>query len=204
MIALCIIGGLLQLLLILLLIPIQAEIRFQGEFFLTLHYLFLRVPVIPVEDKKEGEEEKTVEEEAEKEEESILQKLKRILQKKGFSGFLSALKEFVMLAKDALSKILVHVRIREFDLYVSVGGAEDAAAAAILYGEACSVVYPACEFLLFRKRCRNQGVTVDLNYATKENLLGFSGKVSILPVFLLKEGLCILFGGISFLKKIRS
>lgn len=191
--ALKIIGGILLVLLFLLLCPVRAQIAFREEFALTIRYLFWKVPVLPGEEKPEEE---SAPESAEKPKEEKGDRLnlqvKAILKRKGFFGFLESFFELVGVLLRGVWKILSHLKLRRFDLYLRVGGREDASAAAVLYGQLAAGVYGACGALFAKMKPKEKGVTVDLDYGEAENLVDFSGELSIRPVFVVGHGLAML------------
>lgn len=205
-ILLAVIGGLLLLLLLLSLIPVRAAVRFQEEFSLEVRYLFLRIPILPGKEEAEPEpepepEEKPEEPEAEKKP-GILDRVKAALKREGLVGFLQGLGELIKLLFQAVGGVLKGLRLKRFDLYLCLGGAGDAAAAAILYGQVSGGVYAACGGLFTLMPCKKKGITVDLNYDTEEAKVDFSMELSILPIFALKEGLVLLLKGLRPLRKI--
>lgn len=203
MIVLYVFLGILLFLFLLTLLPLRLEVSFQQEFFLTVRYLFLSFHLLPG---KEPEEESKQEEEAEKEKKtgSGLDKLRKTLKQHGFNGFLNALFELVKQAASSSKSLLSHLKWRKFDLYLCVAGKEDAAEAALLYGRLSAAVYSACGFLFGLTGCRKKAVTVDLDYQAEENLVDFSAKLSILPLFVIKEGISLLIHSMPLLRMFQS
>lgn len=198
-----IIAGLLLLLFLLTLIPVRAQLRFQGEFALTAKYLFLRIPLFPGEP-EETEKEEEPEEEKPKEsgKPGILDRIKAALKREGLGGFLQALGELIKLLEQASAGILKRLKLRRFDLYLCVSGAGDAAAGAQLYGKVAAGVYSACGVLFTLLPCKRKGVTVDLDYGLWESRVDFSAELSILPIFVVWEGLRLVLKSLRPLKKI--
>ena len=123
----------------------------------------------------------------------LREKLARFREAEGLSGLLRLAGDFLRLTGTSAVKIIRRLRVRDFDLYVLAGG-EDAAASAILYGQACAVVYPAAEALFALAKCRRRRVTVDLDYRIKAPAAQLSADVSVRPIFLLVYGLQYLIG----------
>lgn len=204
MVALYIILGILLFLLLLTLLPVRVDVRFREEFVLKVSYAFLRFKILPGEEKpeEEKEEKKPQKEKPEKEKgEGAVPKLKRIVKRKGFSGFLESLFELIGMVFHAGKNIVFGVKVKRFDLYLCLGGHDDPAAAAQLYGKLCGPVYAACAELFAltgapRRRKPKKAVTVDLDYGSSENLVDFSARVSFLPFTILKEGLALLVHGL--------
>lgn len=201
MVALYIILGVLLLLLLLTLLPVGVEVRFREEFSLRLSYLFLHFDLLPGTETPE-EETAEKEEKPEKEKgEGAGPKLKRIFKRKGFSGFLESLFELLGMAAKAGKNIFVKLKLKRFDLYLCLGGKDDPAEAAQLYGRLCGPVYAACGELFTltgapRRRKPKKAVTVDLDYGSSENLVDFSARLSFRPFTILKEGLVLLARGL--------
>lgn len=172
-------------LLVLLLTPIRIQISFREVFQGRICYLFLR-------KKFDGGNEAEVPEEAEKEgdegQESVLAKLKAFYKARGFHGFLTVVKELVKIAAGEGKGLLSHVRMKRARLYVCVT-AEDAAAAAIRYGETCAFLYPGFHLLASYLHCKQPQVLVDLDYQREVPLVDFEGLLTIKPLFVLGHGI---------------
>lgn len=199
MIVLWIVLGVLLFLFLLTLVPVRAEISFHQEFSLTVRYLFLSFPVLP--GGKEEEPEKREPEKEKKTEGGGLEKLKAVLKQEGFGGFLKALFEIVRMVASSSKRLISRIGLKRFDLYLCLGGAADAADAAIRYGQVSAAVYSACGALFGLMPCRKKAVTVDLDYGTEENKVDFSAKLSIRPLFVLKEGLSLLIHSVPYLRR---
>lgn len=192
MLTLSIIGGILLFLFLLTLFPLRAELGFQQEFSLTLRYLFLRFHLLP-ENETEPKSDEPKEEQAEAEKKLDL---KKSLKRQGLSGFLETLFELIKVVAHSAGTLLSHLKLRNFDLYLCLGGAADAADAAIQYGQVSGAVYSACGLLFGLTGCKKKAVSVDLDYDVEENRVEFSAKLSILPLFLIKEGISLLIHGL--------
>ena len=206
MLFLKILGILLAVLLALLLIPLRAEIGFQEEFTLKVRYAFLKFQLVPAPEKpekpKKEKKKKKKEPESPEEETSTGDQLKAIFQRTGVKGLVRSLTDLAKLATHSLKRLFSHLKFKAFDLYLCVGGAEDAAQAAIQYGQFSAAVYSAVGIFFSRKPCKDYGVTVDLNYDAKETTAIFATKLSILPIFAVREGLSLLFRGFPIVWKL--
>lgn len=208
MIVLYILGGLLLLLVLVLLIPVKARLEFQEAFSLDLGFLWFRVPLLPggeeeaLPPREEEREEEGEEKEEKPETPGLGARLKAALKREGFQGFLQALGELIGLAGRAGAGVLKKLRLREFDLYLCLAGAENAAASAVLYGRLSAGVYSACGGLFALMPCRRKGVTVDLDYSAEESRVAFSAELSIRPLFVAKELLVFLFKSLRPVRKI--
>lgn len=205
MIVLYVLGGLLLFLLLLTLTPLHAALRFQEEFGLELRYLFFRYKLQPGQEPKE-EPEPEPEPEKEKPQKAGPDwqgQLKEILRQKGLGGFLQGLGDLLKLLGRTSGRLLRRLKLREFDLYLCLGGSGDAAAAALLYGRVSAGVYGACGGLFHLLPCKAKGLTVDLDYHSDVNMVDFTARLSIRPFFVLQAGLALLFGGLGIWRRLR-
>ncbi|WP_322201685.1 hypothetical protein [Acutalibacter intestini] len=192
--------GILMLLALPAFVPVRVRLAFQEEFSVELQYLFLKKKLPPLENTAEEEPESP-----EKEEEEKLSKkdgegkkamLKRLLTRKGISGFLQSLGELIRLVGGCSARLLRRLKLRQFDLYLCLAGAGDAAGAALLYGKVSAGVYGACGGLFAQMPCKDKGITVDMDYTGVEHRVVFSAVLSFRPAFLVKEGAVLLFGAL--------
>ena len=198
MIVLWILLGLLAAVFLLLLVPVHADVRYREKLELDVRYLFLRRTLLPAPEEPQAEKaeapSKEKKPEAQKRKKNPMrEKLARFQEAEGLSGLLRLAGDFLRLTGTSAAKIIRRLKIRDFDLYVLTGD-EDAAAAAILYGQACAVVYPAAEALFTLTKCRRRRVSVDLDYAVKTPAVQLAADVSIRPLFALFYGLQYLIG----------
>ena len=198
MIVLWILLGLLAAVFLLLLVPVHADVRYREKLELDVRYLFLRRTLLPAPEEPQAEKaeapSKEKKPEAQKRKKNpTLEKLARFKEAEGLSGLLRLAGDFLRLTGTSAAKIIRRLKIRDFDLYVLTGD-EDAAAAAILYGQACAVVYPAAEALFTLTKCRRRRVSVDLDYAVNTPAVQLAADVSIRPLFALFYGLQYLIG----------
>ncbi len=200
--------GLLALLLLLTLVPVRAQLSFDGVFRLRIKYLFLDIPILPSEP-EEGPEEPASEEKPEKQKKpeksggpGIADRIKASLKREGLGGFLQAIGELISLLGQASAGILRRLRLRRFDLYLCVAGAGDAAAGAELFGRISAGVYSACGVLFTLLPCKDKGVTVDLSYDLWESRVDFSAELSMRPFFVLTEGLKLVLKSLRPLRRI--
>ena len=205
MIPLLVIGAVLLLLVVLLLVPIKLQVSFREEFTAQVKYLFFRFPLAFQEEPETSTaEEKPAGEKEPSSSSGLFKKLKGMLRREGLGGFLRSLKELAQTVETASVKLLKKVKLKKFDLYVCLGGKNDAAAAAVLYGQVSGVVYTACGILFGVFPCRKKSVTVDLDYSKEDYRIEFSGTASVRLLFFLKEGLILLYRLIPFFKKLQA
>ncbi len=194
-----IILSILALLFILLLIPLRIDFKYGDEIILILKYAFFKKQLLQEEEKVEDLEKP---EEEKKEEKPRVNKIKRLLDEKGLSGFLSLIKEITGLVTKQIVKIIKHIKIRELDIYAVAGG-ENAADTAILYGEACAIIYPLVNLISSvckGKKCR-ASVDIDYNLPESKAIAVFS--VSLRPIFVVSHGLKLIIKAIPYIKEFR-
>ena len=203
MLPLLIVGGILLALAALLLAPVRLELSFREAFSAQVRYLFFRIPLAPgKEEEPPSPQEPSPPEEAPPKGPGLGKKLHAMLRREGLRGFLQTLQELAQAGK-ASKSLLKKLRLNRFDLYICLGGEEDAAQGAILYGQVCGAAYSACGALFGLLPCRRKAVSVDLDYHSREHRVDFSAAVSIRVLFLLVEGLILLYKALPFFKKLQ-
>lgn len=196
MTALYIILGVLAFIFLLLMIPVVLRFDYSAETSLVLKYLFFKFTLFPRAEKPVKEEKKTDKPQPQ------VSKIKELKDKHGLRGLLDIFKEIAKLAGAAALKILKRVKIRELDIYAVAGG-DNAAETALLYGEACAVIYPVVNMLKGICRCKKTGVMVDADYKAKESAAICQAVISIRPVYIAGYGLKFIFKLIPRLMKLR-
>ena len=205
MIPLLILAAVLLGVMSLLLAPVRLQVDFQKEFSAQVRYLFLRFPLVSAG--KEGEapsmQGPPAEEEPPPSGSGLGRKLRAMLRRQGLRGFLRSLQELALAAEHTAKSLLRKIRLKRFDLYICLGGEEDAAAAAILYGQVCGAAYSACGILWELFPCRRRSVSVDLDYRSRDHRVEFFAEATIPLLFLLREGLILLYKALPFFKKLQ-
>ena len=206
MIPLLIVAAVLLLLMLLLLAPLKLDVTFQERFSVQVRFLFFRFPLTQNEEPEQEEQPagKAPKDPKDSSDPGLAVKLKGLLHREGLRGFLQSLREVAQSVESASKKILKKVRLNKFDLYIWLAGKNDAAEAAILYGQVCGAVYTASGILFGVFPCRKKSVTVDLDYQNEEHQIEFSGTASIRMLYLLVEGLILLYRVLPFFKKLQT
>ena len=138
-------GGILLALAALLLAPVRLELSFREAFSAQVRYLFFRIPLAPgKEEEPPPPQEAPPPEEAPPKGPGLGKKLHAMLRREGLRGFLQTLQELAQAVGKASKSLLKKLRLNRFDLYICLGGEEDAAQGAILYGQVCGAAYSAC------------------------------------------------------------
>lgn len=195
MIALYIILGILLLLFLVLLIPIEVLAHYSDELSLTVKVLFYKKKLLPAPPKKKKQEkpkpekkpeEKPKDKEKEKpEKQSFLAKIK---DKKGVTGLLSLLTGAAKIAGGAAKGIVSHIVIRRLDIGIALNSG-DAASTAVTYGKLCSVVYPAVNVITAATVCKDYQVTLEPVFDSDSPTEVYADlHVHLRPIFALIEG----------------
>ena len=134
MIVLWILLGLIALIFLLLCIPVRFDLNYNGETTVFIRYLFLKYRVLPAPEKKPESKkekkpsEKESEEKAkEKKPNPLLRQVKKYKEAEGLTGLLTLAKDLLKATGTRFGKLLKHIKLKDFDLYVLVGGGKDAA-----------------------------------------------------------------------------
>ncbi|MGI6255385.1 MAG: hypothetical protein ACOYJZ_07095 [Acutalibacter sp.] len=204
MLPLLIVAMVLALAAFLLLMPVTLEVSYHDGFEARIRYLFLKFSWPSPEGQPSPEGEEAVGKETASSSPSLKEKLKMMLRREGLEGFLRTLQELAQAAGTASKKVLDRLQLKRFDLYICLGGEEDAAQAAIYYGQVCAVAYGACGVLFGALPCRKKRATVDLDYHSREDRVEFSGAVCIRVLFLLIEGFILLYKALPFFRKLQA
>ena len=175
MIVLWILLGLIALIFLLLCIPVRFDLNYNGEATVFIRYLFLKYRVLPTPEKKPN---------------PLLRQVKKYKEAEGLTGLLTLAKDLLKATGTRFGKLLKHIKLKDFDLYVLVGGGEDAAEMAVLYGEVCAGVYPAVSVLLGLTNCKSPHgrVSVDLDYSVKEPKVLCTASGAVRPLFVVHHG----------------
>ena len=166
---LCILAGIVLFFVLILSIPVHVTFTYTDKIYLTIKYLFLKINILPLGEKKKKpkkqkpvKEEKPKEEPEEKKEEKPKAKkpnpILEMVKANGYDGMMLVLKNLGKVFGKYGGKLIKSFVFDEIEVYITVGTG-DAASTAIKYGETCQLVYPLIGFL-----CNNSVVhKYDLN-----------------------------------------
>jgi hypothetical protein len=174
-----IILGILLFIFILLLIPLKVNIRYAKEFNMMIKYGFITIFKIPTEGKKKAKKEKKPEKEKKKSKINI----KDFIQKNGINKFLKIIQKIIKMASSKIGAMMKHIKIEELDVYICVS-AEDAATAAITYGEISAAVYSSYSMIASLSKPHKGGVSVDLDYDKHKTTAVCDIDLHIMPIFI--------------------
>lgn len=128
MIVLWILLGLIALIFLLLCIPVRFDLNYNGEATVFIRYLFLKYRVLPAPEKKpepkkekKPSEKKSEEQAKEKKPNPLLRQVKKYKEAEGLTGLLTLAKDLLKATGTRFGKLLKHIKLKDFDLYVLVG-----------------------------------------------------------------------------------
>lgn len=185
MVALYIIGGIILLIILLLFLPITAQVKFKDDLIVKFKFLGITLYKYKSEKKdktKEKQSPKTEKITKPKSEEGIFSKLKA---KHGFKGAIKEVFSFAGMVLKEVKPELLKIKIRKFKLNLIVVG-DDAAATAIEYGAICGIVYPVISFIDQNLDIKLKQINVEagFNHTKSEFNTSFTVKANL--VLLLK------------------
>lgn len=167
MTALWVILGICLCILVLLFCSVSVFVAFENEFQVTVRYLFLKFQLYPKIENTKKQQKKPSEKPEKDENIPSKSKIRGILEQKGLSGLINLLREAASAAAEAAGKWIRHLVIDQ--LYVEVTVADqDAAQAAVLYGEVCAGIYTPLGFLLNQVTCRQYHINVVPDFQKKK------------------------------------
>ncbi len=200
MTALIIILSIIAVIAFLLFISVSLYIDYkEDEFKVWVRYLFIKIPVYPrnkkkrkskkTEEKKPEKQDKQPEEKKEKKENFFTSTAKS----EGVGAIIEILSKIIEIVKDFSSSTLKHLKVKKLKLDVISAG-EDAADAALNFGYACSVIYPALGALSGLIRfLKIPDVNITVDYDKKETtaslMLQFKMRLFFLLAVILKYGI---------------
>lgn len=182
-----------------LLIPARICTEYKKEPKVTVKYLFFSIPLVPRKEKKKNEppknqgNKKPKDKKKKKEDSEIVKYIKNLHKDKGLDGVLSMITELSALVSGSLKGLFKHIIFKKFDLSITVA-AEDAAKAAIRYGQVCAAVYPAVSLILNTVRYKDYNVNITVDFDLKEPVINFKSQANIIPIFAVIEAVKLLFG----------
>ena len=214
MIVLYILLGILALIILLLAVPVGADIHYDNKPAVRLRYGPLGFNLDMESKPKEQKKKKPAAKKPPKNKGAPKKKKEKkppppavqfILDMKdthGISGLLEFFFGFIRLLTNTGSRLVGIITMPKADLLLVVRGA-DAAETAITYGQMCAVVYPAFEILCKLKPCRNQRISVVPDYEKGETEGIFAVSLRVVPLLVVKEALALVFRALGHLIKYR-
>lgn len=205
--ALYIVLPILLFIALLLFSRVRLSLSYNGTIQLRISYLFVRIPLYPRKKRKHKASAKKKSHSAGKNAHPTVseqQKKQKPQSKKKMPLRLGDIRFLLRLFREVIAHILDkasrHVRIRVRHLRLSIGGADDAARAAIEYGLVSQSVSYLLEFLRntgFLKRPKKNAVLVGVDFLKKEHDLSLITDITCPLVFLIPIALSSLTKALS-------
>ena len=101
-------------------------------------------------------------------------------------------KDLLVIVKNLSIYLLKRIYVVKFYLEVKISE-EDSAQTAIKYGQACSVLYPAMNFLFQNIKVKNPNVKINPDFNSEKTSVYFSMIFKIRLIYILKAGLVAFF-----------
>ncbi len=163
MIALYILLGLILLIALLCFVKLEFKVAYSHSFILELKVLFLTFTLLPVK-KKKVKKPATPNKKIPKKKKAVEDKkkssyIKKLSDKRGVEGLVSAVVELSQLAVTTLKKLFEKVVIEKFDVDITIVG-DDAADTALKYGKICGVFYSAVSVICGTAKCDGYNINV--------------------------------------------
>lgn len=186
----------------LLLIPVRAVITYQETFRIRVYYLFFRY-TFPKKPRESEKTKKKVTPEKKGKKPRKKSAVRGIIEENGIGGFITLMKKFASLAGQAVQTIFRHSRVSVLRLVIAVGGADDAAGAAMRCGYYSAATYPAISFLTTLTTVHKMDVSIHPDYEAKESHVDFQLKVLFFLIVVLWAAVAAFFRYISYQVKQR-
>lgn len=173
----------------LLLLPLSAYIKFDGDF-----YVKLKIGGIGAFEIEPGQDEPKKKKPRDTESDKTAEKqgiglFERIKRKKGFAGAVREILTFVGAVLTRIKKQLPHIAVRRLCLTIVAAGS-DAAQTAIEYGGICCVAYPILSLVDSAANVQMKQINITADFTAAQPKFNFSVIIRIRVITLLS----ILFG----------
>lgn len=165
---LCVLGGIIAFFVLVLSVPVHVTFSYGEKISLTVRYLFIKLHLLPVGEKKPKKEKKPKEEKKEepKDEKPKEKKPNPILEMvkaNGYDGMMEVLSNFGHILALYGGKLFKSVVFDEIEIYITVGTG-DSAKTAIEYGKTCQKVYPLLGFICSNNLVKKYDASVEPDF----------------------------------------
>lgn len=192
MTAVYIILGILLFLLVLLLLPVKIRLEYDNDLKLWVGYTFIYIQLVPKKPKKprkpRKKKQKKEEAPAEKNEPASNKKKKNSIleykDKHGLDGLIELVKKICGIVTKAMGRTARHLTIPYLEINAFISG-EDSADAAMKYGYACSVIYPALSILQSRSKLKRFKEDISANFHSEKTAVELKLKAKMRLIWVL-------------------
>lgn len=136
-------GGILLFFVLLFSLSVAADIRYNGDFFVSVGILGWRYPIWPTKKKPESKKQKPVKKKVPQKsakKKTSPKKVEKKPEKGDLKGLFQTVLDLLKASFPPLGKLIGKIRMTRLEAYILVGG-EDAAQIATDYGKICGVFY---------------------------------------------------------------
>lgn len=155
--------GILLVIFLLLLMPVNLKASYNEDFRCVLKIGFIKISLYPQKPKKKKKKKKQKKADEEQKGEK---KKESLIKEKGISWIFDLIKKIADLAVGALKDFFRHIIVKKLMLSISIAG-DDAADTAVKYGYCCSAVYPAFGIIVGAVKCKSYGIDVSPDFEEK-------------------------------------
>ena len=187
MTALYVFIGIIAFFVIVLSIPLYIEIEYNNYLNLKIKWLFVKMNILPLEEKEKKEkkpEEKKEEEEKPKEEKKPKKEgenpIMAMVKAQGYDGMMQIIANLGKVLGSFFKRLFKAFTIQNFDISITVGTG-DAASTAIKYGETCQKVFPVCGLICSTMKVKTYDVQVEPDFLATHNSGHFSANLYLTP-----------------------
>lgn len=172
---LCVLGGIIAFFVLILSIPIHVSFSYGEKIYLSVRYLFIKLNILPLGEKKPKKEkkekpkkEKPKEPDEEKPKEKKPNHILEMVKANGYDGMMEVLSNFGHILALYGGKLFKSVIFDEIELYITVGTG-DSAQTAIKYGKTCQKVYPLLGFICSNNLVKKYDARVEPDFLANQS-----------------------------------
>ena len=187
MTVLYIILGIIAFILLLLIIPLNLKITFDGNLKIRVRYLFIGLTLYPVPEKPSKTEKQVAKGEKrarKKVQHEAVSTLEEMLQEEGVAATIKYFSEIARLAGTAAKRFMRALTIDRLCLNVIVAS-EDAAQTATDYGKACAVIYPAEVVIESTMHVRHRKISITTDFLREKGKVNGEIRLHGIPIRIL-------------------
>ena len=198
MIALYIILGIVVFFGLLLSVPFHVSFTYADYIYLSMRWLFIKLKVLPAEDKKKKPKKEKKEKEEKPKDEAVKSEQKgenpifTTLKAQGYDGVMQILSNLSKALGGFSKRLFKSVTIENLNIELTVGKG-DAAATAIEYGKICNKVFPACGLICSTMKVKTYNVEISPDFLANRNSGELDVDFYIVPRKLINATIIVAF-----------
>lgn len=195
---LCVLGGIIAFFVLILSIPVHVSFSYGEKIYLTVRYLFIKLNILPLGEKKLKKKKKKKPDEEPKKEETEKPKEKKpnpileMVKANGYDGMMEVLSNFGHILALYGGKLFKSVIFDEIEIYITVGTG-DSAQTAIKYGKTCQKVYPLLGFICSNNLVKKYDAQVEPDFLANESDGEFYFDFHLIVRKIINSTVCMVF-----------